>query len=217
MIDSGIISLSMNKSSVSLSILFLVFLGALVVCLGNEMARAEKTPPDRKVHDFTVETIDGEKESLAKYRGRALLIVNTASQCGFTPQYKGLQALYERYRDQGFSVLAFPANNFKNQEPGSNAEIKNFCALMYKTTFPIFAKISVKGDDMDPLYRYLTTESGFPGDIGWNFNKFLVDPGGKVVARYDSMTDPQDPKLIDDLKKILPGSQNGPEVIPGAK
>ena len=115
------------------------------------------------VYDFKVKTIDGKEASLAEYKGKALLIVNTASECGYTPQYAGLEALYEKYRDRGFTVLGFPSNDFGGQEPGTNAEIKKFCELRYKTTFPLFSKIPVKGAEADPLYKYLT---GLPGKQG---------------------------------------------------
>jgi len=155
------------------------------------------------IYDFTVKTIDGEDQSLADYKGKVLLVVNTASRCGFTPQYKGLEALYQEYKDQGFEVLAFPANNFMGQEPGSGAEIKEFCRLKYKTTFPLFAKISVKGKDMAPLYQYLTEQTAFQGDISWNFNKFLVDNKGKVVARFGSKIDPQDEAIAGEIKRLV--------------
>ncbi|MGH7486914.1 MAG: glutathione peroxidase, partial [bacterium] len=158
----------------------------------------------RTVLDFSAVTIDGTKEALSTYKGKALLIVNTASKCGYTPQYEGLEALYQKYRDRGFEVLAFPANNFGAQEPGTNDEIKTFCSTTYKTTFPLFSKISVKGKDIDPLYTYLTHDSGFKGDITWNFNKFLVAPDGKVVARFDSKIEPLSKELTTKLETILP-------------
>ncbi len=158
----------------------------------------------KNIYDFTVETIDGGKKDLSEYKGRALLIVNTASKCGFTPQYKLMEELYEKYKGRGFEILAFPANNFMNQEPGANEEIKNFCALNYRTSFPLFSKISVKGKDIHPLYKFLTEESGHNGAISWNFNKFLIDPAGNVVARYGSREDPLSPKLTSDLERILP-------------
>ena len=159
---------------------------------------------DSKIYNFKMKTIDGEEKSLADYKGKALLVVNVASTCGFTPQYKSLQALYEKYHDRGFEVLGFPANNFMGQEPGTDAEIKEFCSLKFHTTFPMFSKISVKGKDIDPLYQYLTKESGFEGDIAWNFNKFLVDSSGRVTARYGSTTDPLSDRLTKDLEAILP-------------
>jgi glutathione peroxidase len=155
------------------------------------------------VYDFRVATIDGEQKSLADYRGRTLLIVNTASRCGFTPQYTSLEALYQRYKDRGFEILAFPANNFMGQEPGTNAEIKEFCSLKYRTTFPLFEKISVKGKDIAPLYTYLTRESGHPGSISWNFAKFLVGPDGRVVARFDPATDPLDERITQRVESLL--------------
>ena len=156
------------------------------------------------LYSFKMKTIDGKEKRLSGYKGKALLIVNTASKCGFTPQYKSLETLYEKYKKKGFEILAFPANNFKNQEPGTDADIKNFCLLNYKTTFPLFAKISVKGDDTHPLYLFLTSQQGVNGPITWNFNKFLVDPQGKVVARFDSKVDPLSPPVVAEIEKILP-------------
>jgi len=156
------------------------------------------------IYDFTMKTIDGKDQSLADFKGKAVLIVNTASLCGHTPQYASLETLYKQYKDQGFVVLAFPENNFKNQEPGTDKDIEKFCDLKYHVTFPLFSKISVKGDDMAPLYRYLTTESGFDGPITWNFNKFLINPQGQVVARFDSKIDPSDPQVVAEIKKSLP-------------
>jgi glutathione peroxidase len=139
------------------------------------------------VHDFTVDDIQGEAVRLDRYKGKVLLVVNTASQCGFTPQYKGLEALYRKYRDRGLEVLGFPCNQFGAQEPGNEQEIATFCAKNYDVTFPMFAKIDVNGDNASPLYRHL--KQAKPGVLGtqaikWNFTKFLVDREGKVVARY---------------------------------
>ena len=159
---------------------------------------------ETSIYSFTMKTIDGEEKSLGDYQGKTLLVVNTASKCGFTPQYTGLEKLYEKYKERGFEILAFPANNFMGQEPGSDKEIKEFCSLKYKTTFPIFSKISVKGKDMHPLYAYLTRDTDFKGDIGWNFNKFLIDPQGRVVARFGSTTDPMAKDLISKLEAALP-------------
>ncbi len=156
------------------------------------------------IYDFKVTTIDGEETTLAAYKGKALLIVNTASRCGFTPQYQSLQTLYDKYREQGFEVLGFPANNFMGQEPGTNEEIKQFCSTKFRVKFPMFSKISVKGKDIDPLYAYLTSQPGMEGDIAWNFNKFLVGPDGKVSGRYGSTTDPLSDKLRGDLEALLP-------------
>jgi glutathione peroxidase len=185
---------------------------ALPAAAGTTKATTTAATPtgDKKVtttgfYSFSVKTIDGKPTTLAAYKGKALLVVNTASKCGFTPQYKGLEALYDRYKARGFEVLAFPANNFMGQEPGTNEEIQTFCTTKYDVTFPLFSKISVKGKDIDPLYAWLTKESGFPGDIEWNFAKFLVDPEGKVVARYKPQTSPDDKKLVATLESILPG------------
>jgi glutathione peroxidase len=156
------------------------------------------------VHDFKVKTIDGAEVSLSKYKGKALLIVNTASECGFTPQYKGLEELYRSYQSKGFEVLAFPSNDFGAQEPGSNAEIKKFCELKYKTTFPVFSKIAVKGTAADPLYAYLTTLPEHGGAVTWNFNKFLVDPSGKVVAHLESNVEPTSAQLKKAVEAVLP-------------
>lgn len=165
---------------------------------------AETAMSAESIYDFSVRTIDGKEASLSDYQGKALLIVNTASRCGYTPQYGSLQKLYAEYKERGFEVLAFPANNFMNQEPGDNAQIKAFCAVKYKTKFPIFSKISVKGGDIDPLFRYLTSQEGVAGDIRWNFTKFLVDPSGKVIARFEPPTDPYTAPVKQKLESILP-------------
>lgn len=156
------------------------------------------------VHAFTLNLIDGTPKKLADYRGKALLIVNTASRCGYTKQYAPMEQLYEKYRERGFEVLAFPANDFMGQEPGTNSEIRAFCTANYKVTFPLFEKISVKGSAIHPLYRYLTTLPGFDGEISWNFNKFLVDPDGKVVARFGTRVDPMSEEVTRKVEEVLP-------------
>jgi glutathione peroxidase len=156
------------------------------------------------VHDFKVQTIDGNELSLSQYQGKALLIVNTASRCGYTPQYQGLEALYQTYKHRGFEVLAFPSNDFGAQEPGSNAEVKQFCELKYKTSFPLFAKVAVKGKDAAPLYKYLTGLPRGGGEVTWNFNKFLVDPKGAVVEHLESKVDPLSPELKKKIEALLP-------------
>jgi glutathione peroxidase len=156
--------------------------------------------------DFKMKDIDGKDVKLNKYKGNVLLVVNVASKCGYTPQYEGLQAIYEKYKSQGFYVLGFPANNFGSQEPGSNTEIKEFCQSKYKVTFPMFAKISVKGADQDPLYAFLTskeTNPQFAGDISWNFNKFLIDRKGNIVARFSSKDTPQGETVAAAIEKYL--------------
>jgi glutathione peroxidase len=156
--------------------------------------------------DFKVNTIDGLEVNLADYRGKVVLIVNTASRCGFTSQYDGLQKLYAKYREKGFVVLAFPANNFHNQEPDNNEKIKAFVAARFHITFPMMAKISVKGEDQHPLYRYLTakpTGGKFAGDIEWNFTKLLIGRDGKVIARFPAKVKPEDPKIVAAIEKAL--------------
>ena len=150
------------------------------------------------VYDYTVKTIDGSPESLSSFKGKTVLIVNVASKCGYTPQYAGLQKLYTKYKDRGFVILGFPANNFGAQEPGTNAEIKTFCSRTYNVTFPMFSKVSVKGDDKAPLYQFLTEQSpnaSTHGDIKWNFTKFLVGRDGKIVARFEPDVTPESPEM----------------------
>ena len=155
-------------------------------------------------YDFVVPGLDGAADMLKALRGKATLAVNVASQCGYTPQYTGLEQLHEELRDQGFTVVGFPCNQFGAQEPGDAAEIQNFCRLNYGVTFPLSAKIEVNGAQRHPLYAWLTAaENGFPGDIGWNFEKFLIDRDGRVYARYPSGTPPTDPGLLQDLANVL--------------
>lgn len=183
---------------------FLLMAVAAAILMGVSVYAEPSREAVMNVHSFTMKTIDGQDQSLADYKGKVLLIVNTASRCGFTPQYKSLEQLYQTYGERGLVVLGFPANDFMGQEPGTDAEIKNFCELKYKTTFPIFSKISVKGEDMHPLYRYLTKDSAYRGEISWNFNKFLVNPQGNVVARFGSRTDPLSQDVIKELEAVLP-------------
>ena len=150
--------------------------------------------------------IDGNDVKLDEYKGKVVMIVNTASKCGLTPQYEGLQALYDKYKDKDFVILGFPANNFMGQEPGTEKEIKEFCTLNYKVTFPMFAKISVKGTDQHPFYTFLTNKEsnpGFEGDIGWNFEKFIADKDGKIIARFSPKTKPDDAKLVEAVENAL--------------
>lgn len=158
------------------------------------------------IYDFTLKDIDGNDVKLDKYKGSVVMIVNTASRCGYTPQYQGLQKIYEQYKDRGFVVLGFPANNFMGQEPGTEKEIKDFCTLKYNVTFPMFSKISVTGTDQHPLYGFLTnkaTNREFPGDISWNFNKFLIDKNGKIVGRWGSKDKPEDAAVIEAIERGL--------------
>ncbi len=153
------------------------------------------------VHEFTLPSIDGAPAPLSAYKGKVVLIVNVASQCGYTPQYAGLEKLYEKYKDNGLVVLGFPANNFGTQEPGTNAEIKTFCSRNYHVTFPMYSKISVAGGDKAPLYKFLTSANG--GEVKWNFTKFLVDPDGKVIARFESGVEPDSAELVGAVEKAL--------------
>lgn len=150
-------------------------------------------------HNFTVLSIDGEKVDLSTFKGKKVLVVNVASRCGFTPQYKELQALYDKYKDQGFVVIGFPANNFMGQEPGSNEEIKQFCSLTYGVTFPMMSKISVKGKDIHPLYEWLTrkAENGaFDAKVKWNFQKFMIDEEGRLVGFVGPSDKPNCEKIV---------------------
>jgi glutathione peroxidase len=170
-------------------------------------APSMKKPPEEKkmasIYDFTMKNIDGEEVKLETYRGKVALLVNVASRCGYTPQYEGLESVYGKYKDKGFVILGFPANNFGSQEPGTDQEIKTFCSTTYGVTFPMFSKISVKGSGIHPLYQYLTTDSGFPGEIGWNFAKFLVGKDGKVLARFSSSDEPDGDKITGAIEKAL--------------
>ena len=156
------------------------------------------------IYDFKVKNIDGIEVDLSQFKGKVILVVNTASKCGFTKQYAGLEELYKQYRDQGLVVLGFPCNQFKSQEPGDEAEIKSFCSLNYNIDFPMFAKIDVNGENTAPLYKFLKSEGkGISGSeaIKWNFTKFLVNKNGEVVKRYAPLTEPA--ALTEDIKKIL--------------
>ena len=158
------------------------------------------------VHEFTLDALNGTPTPLANFKGKVMLVVNVASQCGFTYQYEGLQALYVKYKDQGLVLAGFPANNFGGQEPGSNTEIGAFCKSKYGVTFPMFSKISVAGSDKAPLYQFLTDKSANPktgGEIKWNFTKFLVDANGKVIARFETSVEPQSKELTSAIEAAL--------------
>jgi len=158
------------------------------------------------VYDFSLDSIDGKAAPLSAYQGKVLLLVNVASKCGFTPQYEQLEAVYEKYKDKGLVVIGFPANNFMAQEPGTNAEIKDFCSRKYNVTFPMYSKISVKGDDKTPLYQFLTDKTANPstgGEIKWNFTKFLVGRDGKIVARFEPAVKPDAPQVVEAIEKAL--------------
>jgi glutathione peroxidase len=157
------------------------------------------------IYKFTLPSIDGKPLPLANFKGKVVLVVNVASRCGFTPQYSALESTYEKYKDQGFVILGFPANNFGKQEPGTNQEIKTFCQTKYSVSFPMYAKVSVKGDDQTPLYTYLTTQANpaVAGEIKWNFTKFLADRNGNVVRRFEPDVTPDSPEVIAAIEKAL--------------
>ena len=172
--------------------------GALLMMAGSLFAASG-------IYTFTLNSIDGKPAPLADYKGKVILVVNVASQCGYTPQYSALEAIYEKYKDQGFVVVGFPANNFGAQEPGTNEEIKTFCTRKYSVTFPIYAKISVKAPNQAPLYTYLTKDTGpgIRGDIQWNFTKFLVDRNGNVVQRFEPAVTPDSKEMTAAIEQQL--------------
>jgi glutathione peroxidase len=194
-----------------------------IACLRNELISLpcsaivvliSKDSQVKTIYTFEAKDIGGKERSLAEFAGKALLVVNVASRCGFTPQYTGLQSLYDRFRARGFEILAFPANDFLGQEPGTDADIKSFCSQTYGVTFPLFAKISVKGKSIHPLYAFLTgkeTNPKFAGKIRWNFGKFLVDRAGDVVDRFGSGDDPMGDRILRAVEAALdiPGPDTG--------
>ncbi len=181
---------------VAASVSFVALASAVVFAAGKETS----------VLNFKVKDIDGHDVDLARYKGKVLLVVNVASQCGLTPQYKDLEALYEKYKGEGFEILGFPANEFGAQEPGSNAEIKEFCTSKYKVSFPMFSKIVVKGEGIHPLYHFLTSKETNPkyaGEIPWNFTKFLVNRKGEVIARFQPREKPNTEAVIAAIEKAI--------------
>ena len=180
-------------------------LNRLIAMVGVILLGAAPLLATPDVYNFTLPSIDGESIPLSTYKGKVILVVNVASRCGYTPQYSALESLYEKYKDQGLVILGFPANNFGAQEPGTNAEIKTFCSTKYNVTFPMFSKISVKGDDKAPRYHYLTEKANpaVAGEIKWNFTKFLVDRKGHVVARFESAVTPDSPEVVAEVEKLL--------------
>src|SRR5579862_5725496 len=172
------------------------------VCLVATLLGAQA----HSIYDFTMKSIDGEQVSLKSYSGKVVMLVNVASKCGFTPQYAGLEALYEKYKDRGLVIVGVPANNFMQQEPGTNEEIKTFCSRKYNVTFPMMSKVSVLGDDETPLYRSLTDKSSDPkfgGDIKWNFTKFLFDRNGNLVARFEPPVTPDSTEVQGAVESAL--------------
>ncbi len=178
-----------------------LILAACVAALVSCSAFSEDAK--KTVLDFKLNSIDGKPYELSKHKGEVIMLVNVASQCGNTPQYKGLEAMYKKYHEKGLTIIGVPANEFGAQEPGSNDEILKFCTSTYHVTFPMMSKVVVKGDGIDPLYQYLTKESPKPGDIKWNFAKFLVNRKGEVVDRFEPGLKPEDPKLVTAVEKAL--------------
>lgn len=176
----------------------------LLLCMlfcAATLVAAEKT-----VYDFTLNSIDGQPAPLAAYKGKVVLLVNVASKCGYTPQYSALESTYEKYKDRGFIIVGIPANNFGAQEPGSNQEIKTFCSSKYHVTFPMMAKVSVKGEEITPLYQFLTDKSSNPqsgGEIKWNFTKFLIGPDGRVITRFEPEITPDSPQVTSAIEAAL--------------
>jgi glutathione peroxidase len=198
----------MKKKITLLAIAILIVTSAaLALTRFNKSAANESVKmTEKSVLEFTMKNIDGKDVKMDEYRGKVLMIVNVASKCGYTPQYEGLEAIYRKYKDQGLVVMGFPANNFMGQEPGTNEEIKTFCSTRYNVTFPMFSKISVKGDDINPLFQFLTskeTNPEFSGDISWNFNKFLVDRTGKIVGRFSTREKPESENIALAIEKAL--------------
>jgi glutathione peroxidase len=179
--------------------------GLLLAFLPAALAAGD-TPAPTGIHGFTMKDIEGRDVPLSAYTGKVLLIVNVASRCGYTPQYKELEALYQRYREQGFVILGFPANDFGAQEPGTNEEIREFCSSTYGVTFDMFSKISVTGKDQHPLYRFITTASGdsaVTGEVKWNFQKYLVGRDGRVLGKYLSRVKPLSEELTGAVEQAL--------------
>lgn len=194
------------RRSVGLMSLAVVVLSFSIISIAQQPPQPEAKPvPD--VLKYKMKSLAGEDVDLSKYQGKVILMVNVASKCGFTPQYTGLEAVYKKYQAKGLVVMGFPANNFGAQEPGSDKEIAEFCDSRYGVTFPMFSKISVKGADIDPLYKHLIAQpqakTKETGDVGWNFEKFLIGKDGKVVGRYRSRTAPEANELVQAIEAEL--------------
>jgi len=199
------------SSVLSAAVLSLMF---SVTVVGDDKPKEKSAVP--AALNFTMNSLDGKPVELSKYQGKVVLMVNVASQCGYTPQYKGLEALYEKYKDKGLVILGFPANNFGAQEPGSDSEIKDFCSKNYGVTFDMFSKVSVKGDDQCALYKFLTssdTDPDYAGEVKWNFEKFLISRDGQVINRFRSKITPESDDMTKAIEAALsakPGSAGKP-------
>jgi len=195
----------MKKLLIGAAVVTTIF-AAVLFLVKADVSTAEEKGKGKSVYDFTMKDTGGRDVKLEQFRGQVVMLVNVASKCGYTPQYDGLQKIYEQYKDRGFVILGFPANNFGAQEPGTNEEIVEFCRINYGVKFPIFSKISVKGEDKHPLYKYLTeteTNPEFSGEVKWNFNKFLVGREGKIIARFESADKPEDAKVTAAIEAAL--------------
>lgn len=181
---------------------FIVFCGATI--MSPFILQAEPSASAKSAYDFTFESLDGNPLPLSQFKGKVLLVVNTASKCGFTPQYKGLEALYNAYKDRGLVIIGVPSNDFGQQEPGSSAEIKQFCSLNYGVTFPMTTKQVVSGDDANDFYKWAYSVLGFGSGPKWNFHKYLIDTNGQAVDYFSSTTAPDSDKLRDAIEKLLP-------------
>lgn len=181
----------------------LLALPALLGIFLSPGAAEDGTPPAKSVHEFTLTANDGTAYPLAQHAGKILLLVNTASKCGYTKQYAPLERVFEKYRDQGLVVIGIPSNDFLGQEPGTDAEIAGFCATKFGVKFPLMAKVAVSGSEQIPLYRYLTQHSAKPGKITWNFNKFLIGADGTVIDRFGTKEDPEAPEVTAAIEKAL--------------
>lgn len=193
----------MLKKSASLLLAGLVLFGSLVAV--NAQEKKEEKPVPASLN-FTMKSLDGKDVKLSDYQGKVILMINTASKCGYTPQYEGLQKLYTKYQEKGLVLLGFPANDFKQQEPGTDAAIAEFCKENYGVTFPMFSKISVLGAEKAPLYKYLTDASNDPtkgGEVKWNFEKFLIGKDGKIIGRYRSAVTPQSDEIVKAIEAEL--------------
>lgn len=192
------------------NIILFFFITSMISCSNTKSTKEVDTNTINKtyqsIHDFSMESIEGKNISLADYKGKVLVIVNTASKCGLTPQYKEIEAFYKKYQSKGVEVLGFPANNFLSQEPGDNGQIAQFCEQNYGVTFQMFSKISVKGKDIDPLYSYLTNKSqngAIDAPVSWNFQKFIIDKQGKVVAFFPPKTTVNDAEFIKEIESLI--------------
>jgi glutathione peroxidase len=176
-------------------------LALLTACFVTQFALAESAA---SIYDIPLKDINGKSTSLKNYKGKVLLVVNVASQCGLTPQYKALESTYKKYQSQGLAILGFPCNDFGSQEPGTNEEIKTFCSTKYNVSFPLFDKLHVKGSEQHPLYTALTGKtSPFPGDVQWNFGKFLVSREGKIIKRFEPKVTPDSPEVVEAIEAAL--------------